>query len=404
LNEVGNSLMFLYENRQEVSYQKIIKFCVKKSIFLKYPKQRFFISNNKIASKLRISLLFLSTLYLALPLAIMPASSVNAAVKVSIDSSNNAQDDAANPIIAAQLAAAIASDVGSVVSNNVGQYADSVAAENQANNNSLVDINNAPKTDNSSAESSKNRSSTIVYTVLEGDDVNKVSSMFGVNPNTIKWVNNIDGDSLTVGSDITILPVDGLVHKIQAGDTTSSLADKYKASEADIVSFNKIENGSLVEGSDIIIPGGTKPVTAIEKKAEEAKTNKTYTKTNVTVNNLGASGYAVSGNNTYAYGYCTWHAANRRAAIGRPIPNRMGNAISWASAARGAGYGVDGDPQAGDVLYHKYQGGAGHVAFVESINEDGSILVSDMNYNGGWGRVSYRTVSPSQFGQYLFIH
>ena len=56
------------------------------------------------------------------------------------------------------------------------------------------------------------------------------------------------------------------------------------------------------------------------------------------------------------------------------------------------------------MLYHKYQGGAGHVAYVEEVNADGSILVSDMNYNGGWGRVSYRTVTPGEFSQYLFIH
>jgi peptidoglycan endopeptidase LytE len=404
LNEVGNSLMFLYENRQKVSYREIIKFCVKKTIFLKNPKQRFFISNNKIASKLRISLLFLSTLYLSFPLALMPTSKVDAAVKVSIDSSSNAQDQSSDPIIAAQLAAAIASDVGSVVSNNVSQYADTVAAESQSDTNSLIDNNSTPKLDSSSQSSSKSRSSTVIYTVLEGDDVNKVAGIFGLSPNTIRWVNNIDGDSLTVGSDITVLPVDGLIHRVQSGETAASLAEKYKSNAADIISFNNIQNDTLVEGSDIVIPGGTKPVTVIEKKAEEAKTKKTYTQTDVTVKNLGASGYAVSGNNTYAYGYCTWHAANRRAAIGRPIPNRMGNAISWASAARGAGYSVDGDPQSGDVLYHKYQGGAGHVAFVESINEDGSILVSDMNYNGGWGRVSYRTVSQSEFSKYLFIH
>jgi peptidoglycan endopeptidase LytE len=337
-------------------------------------------------------------------LVIIPSASVNAAVKVSVDSSNEAKNESVDPVVAAQLAAAIAGDVDSVVSNNVSQYADTVATESQSGVNSLVNENTL-KVDSSAQSSAKNRSSVVVYTVAEGDDVNKVADMFGLKPDTIRWVNNIQGDGLTVGVDVTILPVDGLVHRIQPGDTTTSIAEKYKASEAEIIKLNNIQNGQLTEGADIIVPGGTKPATEIEKKAEEAKQSKTsYTSTNVTVKNLGSSGYSVSGNNTYAYGYCTWHAANRRAAIGKPIPNRMGNAISWAGRARAAGYAVDGNPQAGDVLYHKNVGGAGHVAYVESMNNDGSILVSDMNYNGGWGRVSYRTVTPSEFGQYLFIH
>lgn len=337
-------------------------------------------------------------------MVIIPSASVNAAVKVSVDSSNEAKNESVDPVVAAQLAAAIAGDVDSVVSNNVSQYADTVATESQSGVNSLVNENTL-KVDSSAQSSAKNRSSVVVYTVAEGDDVNKVADIFGLKPDTIRWVNNIQGDGLTVGVDVTILPVDGLVHRIQPGDTTTSIAEKYKASEAEIIKLNNIQNGQLTEGADIIVPGGTKPATEIEKKAEEAKQSKTsYTATNVTVKNLGSSGYAVSGNNTYAYGYCTWHAANRRAAIGKPIPNRMGNAISWAGRARAAGYAVDGNPQAGDVLYHKNVGGAGHVAYVESMNNDGSILVSDMNYNGGWGRVSYRTVTPSEFGQYLFIH
>ena len=41
-------------------------------------------------------------------------------------------------------------------------------------------------------------------------------------------------------------------------------------------------------------------------------------------------------------------------------------------------------------------GGLGHVAYVEAVNGDGSMLVSDMNYPT-WGRVTYRTVPPSEF-------
>jgi len=36
----------------------------------------------------------------------------------------------------------------------------------------------------------------------------------------------------------------------------------------------------------------------------------------------------------------------------------------------------------------------GHVAYVESVNGDGSFTVSEMNY-GGWGRVDYRTIKST---------
>ena len=81
----------------------------------------------------------------------------------------------------------------------------------------------------------------------------------------------------------------------------------------------------------------------------------------------------------------------------------MGNAISWARAAASAGYSVDGNPRSGDVLYHRNIGGAGHVAYVEAVNGDGSLSVSDMNYPT-WGRVTRRTVPASELGKYLFIH
>ena len=48
------------------------------------------------------------------------------------------------------------------------------------------------------------------------------------------------------------------------------------------------------------------------------------------------------------------------------------------------------------------QGAFGHVAYVENVN-DGSVKVSEMNYNGGPGVVSTRTISASQASAYNYI-
>lgn len=333
----------------------------------------------------------------------MPSFPAYAEVKISKESNSSLEADSTDPIIAAQLAAAIAEDTDLSITNNVNEYVDTVISQKGYDSSSAVSQSTVKTSDTIASTQDSARKAKITYVAIEGDNINTIADSFKLKPETVRWVNNIEGDSVTPGTELTILPVNGLIHKVSGSDNLQSLAKKYKVSEDSIVNYNQIADRKLVEGTEIIIPDGVKP-TKIEEEAEKAKTTKKVQTTNVTVNNLASSGYSVSEGNTYAYGYCTWHAANRRAAAGRGIPNRWGNAISWASSARASGYSVDGNPTAGDVLYHKYQGGAGHVAYVEAVNADGSISVSDMNYNGGWGRVSYRTVTPGEFGQYLFIH
>lgn len=113
----------------------------------------------------------------------------------------------------------------------------------------------------------------------------------------------------------------------------------------------------------------------------------------------------------YPWGQCTWWAATRRADIGRPIPG-WGNAATWAGSAASAGYTVDGSPSAGSVIV--FQPGVlgaaayyGHVAMVEEVREDGSILISESNVLG-LGVVSTREISASQLaaagGGVSYIH
>ena len=47
--------------------------------------------------------------------------------------------------------------------------------------------------------------------------------------------------------------------------------------------------------------------------------------------------------------------------------------------------------------------GYGHVAVVERVNADGSVDISEMNYQG-WGRASSRTIPANQVGSYNYIH
>ncbi len=100
---------------------------------------------------------------------------------------------------------------------------------------------------------------------------------------------------------------------------------------------------------------------------------------------------ANSPGNTYAAGYCTWYAKSRRP----DLPNRLGNASSWVSRSAALGYATGTAPQAGAI---GQQGN--HVVYVESVNSDGTVTVSEMNYRGLYV-VSSRTASAASF-RYIY--
>ena len=98
------------------------------------------------------------------------------------------------------------------------------------------------------------------------------------------------------------------------------------------------------------------------------------------------------GGNSYDYGYCTWYVKNRR---GASLPNGLGNANTWYSRAAGNGMAVGSTPKPGAVGTTT-RGALGHVVYVESVNADGSINISEMNAPT-WGAVTYRTAAASEF-------
>ena len=112
-----------------------------------------------------------------------------------------------------------------------------------------------------------------------------------------------------------------------------------------------------------------------------------------------SSGYT-SGRNLYTSGQCTYYVFDR---VGGKIGSTWGNASNWANAAARAGYTVNNTPKAGAIM-QTTQGAYGHVAYVESVNSNGSVRVSEMNYGYGPGVVPSRTISASQAAGYNFIH
>ena len=118
-------------------------------------------------------------------------------------------------------------------------------------------------------DSNKPRDKIITYTVEKVDTVSIIAKKFSTkdnqsSENTIRWVNDIAGDNLTVGDEIKILPTTGIAHKVEPGDTVYSIAKKYNTNPQKIVDwpFNEFANAetfSLVSGQMLVVPDGIKP-------------------------------------------------------------------------------------------------------------------------------------------------
>ncbi|MFZ1250036.1 MAG: LysM peptidoglycan-binding domain-containing protein [Candidatus Microsaccharimonas sp.] len=248
------------------------------------------------------------------------------------------------------------------------------------------------------------------YAVQPGDTVTSVAAKYGLSVDTIKWANNLTGDTVAAGSSLEILPRDGVVYTVKEGDTIQGLADKYKADASLITTYNDLEINGLSTGLKIVVPNAQLPETERPGYvAPRAAASATNTATFITGYSSGFSGTStwfiskgIGASGGYAYGNCTSYVHWRRAQMGAPIGSMWGNAGAWAANARAAGYQVDRSPSAGAIIQDW-----GHVAVVEAVLPNGDLQLSEMNASvsgGGYNIVSGRILSASQVGQYYYIH
>jgi surface antigen len=226
------------------------------------------------------------------------------------------------------------------------------------------------------------------YTVVAGDSISSIATKFGVTSDSVRWSNGLSGEAVAVGTKLVIPPVNGIVYTVNANDTPDSLAAKFRSNKDKIIAYNDAEIKGLVLGQRIIIPDAVQVAPAATPRAAAAV--------------RGATAWGISpvyGYNGYDYGYCTWYVANRI-----PVPANWGNANTWAYYAGASGWTVSKTPVAGAVGQTS-AGYYGHVAVVEAVSADGSMIkYSDMNGLAGWGRVGTTAdwVSATKFQHYIY--
>lgn len=106
--------------------------------------------------------------------------------------------------------------------------------------------------------------------------------------------------------------------------------------------------------------------------------------------------------NFYQEGQCTFYVYEERLNIDKRIGSSWGDAKQWDDRAKDEGYKVDGQPREGSILQTDY-GELGHVAIVNEVKSDGSIVVSDMNYEKPY-EVTERLITSDRLHNYQFIH
>lgn len=189
--------------------------------------------------------------------------------------------------------------------------------------------------------------------------------------------------------------------------------DSQRAQQAQLLSANQDQQGAL----NAQIKQNSQAVAGL--RAQQAAANaRLFTGANVVLGSACDSGHG----DTYPSPWCSsgqdtmldsWGMYNREcvsytawkvAESGRYMPywGGVGNANQWDDDAIAAGIPVDSHPRAGDVAI-KNSGPYGHAMYVESVNGDGTINISqyNANLNGQFSRVY--NLNPAALGL-VFIH
>jgi LysM repeat protein len=231
------------------------------------------------------------------------------------------------------------------------------------------------------------------YTVQPGETLDAVANKFHVTVAQIRWSNTnlYSNDSVTTGDQIFIPPVPGVVVVVKPSDTVEALGAKYQVDPQIIIDFNRLRSTQLVSGTLLVIPDGVggafPPPPALYQLLMRSGTGGSYA---VKVLGCCLGPYV---NNGFPVGWCTYYVATRRNVTWR------GDAGYWYQNAAAQGYAVGPIPKVGSIMV-TWESWAGHVAYVEAINPDGSWIVTEMNWVA-FDVIDQRTIRPGQLGQRL---
>jgi LysM repeat protein len=230
------------------------------------------------------------------------------------------------------------------------------------------------------------------YTVAAGENLAAIATKFHVSVAEIRWSNTnlMSTDSVATGNQIVVPPVHGIVVMTKASDTVDTLAAKYQVDPQAIIDFNRLRTTDLSAGTTLVIPGGTGGAFPPPPALYQILHGGTPGSFLVKVVGCCLGPYT---NNKFPAGWCTYYVATKRNVTWN------GDAGYWYANASAQGYPVGPTPKVGAIMV-TWESWAGHVAYVEAVNPDGSWTVSEMNWVA-FNVIDERTIKPGQLGQKL---
>jgi surface antigen len=178
-------------------------------------------------------------------------------------------------------------------------------------------------------------------------------------------------------------------HAVAAGETLTTIAEQHDTTWQRLYAKN-----TQVSHPDIINPGEKIAIPAADEQLAE-RTLPELPSNNIAITQsksvkqpaTSTISRGPTSGNTYTWGYCTWYAKSRRP----DLPNNLGNADTWVSRAAAQGIPTGSTPRSGAIGQRGM-----HVVYVERVNADGTVYISEMNYQAV-GVVTFRTVAASYF-------
>lgn len=245
----------------------------------------------------------------------------------------------------------------------------------------------------------------VTHTVVRGDTISTIAQKYGIPIATLRSMNNLNSDILSINQKVVIPRINGAQYAIQKWDTLSTIAQKYGIKDINtiLIANDMSRNTTLSVGKKLLLPNPTKdptkkPAPQIAKSTPVAPKNtpekngwntspkpaapqQKIIQTPKDQDNITYGDYSLSLKvnkwcRNFVWGNCTCFVAKYKNVSWR------GNAKDWIRNAKKQWKPTGNDARPGAIIvYHGpwFPPAYGHVGIVMAVNDD-HMIIKDMNY------------------------
>lgn len=110
---------------------------------------------------------------------------------------------------------------------------------------------------------------TVRYRVQRGDTVSSLAARFGISSETIRWANPSVGRDIRPGTELTILPVSGVLYSVSAGDSLATVGERFHVDPEMVRRLNPGYQEVLANGAGSLILADAKPIAVAAKNRKK---------------------------------------------------------------------------------------------------------------------------------------